>query len=278
MEINFTNQIDNLLGPSTQAIGKIIAKPFLFLDEITTKENAIKFYNYIVGKLSKKNKKNLPIIEPNSINLKTIYKIINDIRFSYDDNSIKTELSYAILFKLITQPSQEEEEFFDLKLLDNLYSNSLHILYLIDKSDNTLILEENLYWMLKDKVSQEIKASEYVDTDKYSNYIPLDYKYQNSLMLQKKFDLIYNNINVTDKLKYMNNLQEYSLIYSIESKNDSVYKYPIFFINNQKYITQNPCVLFHKYIYKLTDKGKNLLANYYQNDDIENIIKNIFIN
>lgn len=261
-------QSKNILSPAAKQVGLLIEKPFILVNSIFTKEMATvtkDSFIFICEKLSKKNTNNLPYIQ--SPNIKSIHEILNILRWSYDDDSVKTELLYEILFKLITNPTKEEDELFHTKTIETLYLNSLDVLYLVYKLSN-IIIEDHSDCILNYN-DNEIYAKEYLDPSikkdcQYLNELENDVKFRN-----KSSMVFSNNINITDKFRYLQNLQQNHLIsnYPLEYKEK---KRLLFNIEGKDLISHQLYIMLNKYKYYVKDQGLEILQ-YYKNDVIEKI-------
>jgi hypothetical protein len=266
-------QINNLLSPATKEIGRLIAHPLIRINRIRNKEDVKatkESFICICNKLDAKNSKNLSYIPSvDIINMKSIYQVLDALKFCYDDDSVQTELLYEILFKLITAPTKEEDELLHTKLLDNLYQQSLSILYLIYTYD-ALVLENKTEWVLTHN-DQDIKPIQYLENNMSYSYEIL-HGQEDKIKYSNISKLLYNKKDVTEKFKYINNLQEYHLISNYELKEEpSDIKRLLFIIDNKELITFNTFRLITRYKYFLTDKGKEIIQ-YYNSDVIEKIV------
>jgi hypothetical protein len=262
----------NLLSPSPKKIALCLSKAWTSLNNIRNKEDVEatkESFVCICNKLDAKNSKNMPYISSSDMNIKSIYEVLSALKWCYDDKSVKTELLYEILFKLITEPTKEEDELFHTKLLDNLYLKSLDILYLVHKFD-TLVLENRAEWFLKYN-DQDIQPIQYLENNMSYQYELLD-NLEDKIVYNNISKLLYNNKDVHDKFKYINNLQENGLISNYQLKQEpSDSKRLLFSIDNKELISNIPFRLISRYKYFLTDKGKEIIQ-YYNSDVIEKIV------
>lgn len=229
-------------------------------------------FEYICKKLDNNNINNMDYIEkPNPNQLKIIYEILDAIKFTYDSETAESEVLYYMLLKVITQPTNDRDELFHKRILDNLYPYSIHLLYLINKKETLMNQDMKVFINVN---SEKIYASKYLnkETIEKNDYIPIDNLVENKV---NKINSDINNyllyagkkVNATKNyLKYFINLENNKLIYykNVDLQTDEKYRNCVFEINGKEYILNN-CQIKNKYTYHLTDLGMDILQYYGDN-------------